>query len=300
MEQAMHPATEGANPNTQHIDQLDTRAMLALMNQEDAKVAAAVERALPQIAAAVDAITAAIENGGRLFYVGAGTSGRLGVLDAVECLPTFSTPPQLVQGIIAGGSAALTRAVEGAEDSPEQGRQDLMNRQLRRPDVVCGIAASGSTPYVIGALEYARSLAAQTIAIACSQPAPILDIAAVAIALDVGPEIIAGSSRLKAGSAQKMTLNMLSTATMIKLGKVYGNLMVDVKVSNRKLAKRAERLVMQLTALDAAAARQLLTRADSHVKTAVVMHHRQVDRPTAQRLLAEAGGRLSRLIDAQH
>ena len=270
--------------------------MLALINREDTQVAVAVEKAIPQIAGAVDMIAAALQNGGRLFYVGAGTSGRLGVLDAVECVPTFSAPPELVQGIIAGGRAALTQAVEGAEDNQTQAKRDLMARDVRRRDVVCGIAASGRTPYVIGALEYAKSIKAKTIAISCSPGAPILDMAQIGIGVDVGPEVIAGSTRMKAGTAQKMILNMLSTASMIKLGKVYGNLMVDLKVTNQKLADRAGRLVMQLTGLDERAAKRLLSQANSEVKTAVVMQRWQVDDAEARRLLQEANGFLGTVI----
>ena len=292
----MNPSTEQANPNSRHIDKLSTIDMLALINREDAQVAVAVEKAIPQIADAVDMIAAALQNGGRLFYVGAGTSGRLGVLDAVECVPTFSAPSELVQGIVAGGNAALTQAVEGAEDHRAQAKRDLMARDVRRRDVVCGIAASGRTPYVIGALEYAKSIKAKTIAISCSPTAPILDMAQIGIGVDVGPEVIAGSTRMKAGTAQKMILNMLSTAAMIKLGKVYGNLMVDLKVTNQKLADRAGRLVMQLTGLDERAAKQLLSQANSEVKTAVVMQRRQVDEAEARRLLQEANGFLGAVI----
>ena len=292
----MNPSTEQANPNSRHIDKLSTIDMLALINREDAQVAVAVEKVIPQIADAVDMIAAALPNGGRLFYVGAGTSGRLGVLDAVECVPTFSAPPELVQGLVAGGSAALTQAVEGAEDHRDQARRDLMARDARRRDVVCGIAASGRTPYVIGALEYATFIKAKTIAISCSPAAPILDMAQIGIGVDVGPEVIAGSTRMKAGTAQKMMLNMLSTAAMIKLGKVYGNLMVDLKVTNQKLADRAGRLVMQLTGLDERAAKQLLSQANREVKTAVVMQRRQVDDAEARRLLQEANGFLGAVI----
>ena len=292
----MNPSTEQANPNSRHIDKLSTIDMLALINREDAQVAMAVEKVIPQIADAVDMIAAALPNGGRLFYVGAGTSGRLGVLDAVECVPTFSAPPELVQGLVAGGSAALTQAVEGAEDHRDQARRDLMARDARRRDVVCGIAASGRTPYVIGALEYATFIKAKTIALSCSPAAPILNMAQIGIGVDVGPEVIAGSTRMKAGTAQKMILNMLSTAAMIKLGKVYGNLMVDLKVTNQKLADRAGRLVMQLTGLDERAAKQLLSQANREVKTAVVMQRRQVDAAEARRLLQEANGFLGAVI----
>lgn len=263
---SVKPSTERPNPASADIDKMSTIDMLAAINQEDAGVAVAVRSALPQIARAVDAITHSLRNGGRLFYVGAGTSGRLGILDAVECVPTFGTSPELVQGIIAGGQDALVRAIEGAEDSQESGRRDLQERGLCRDDVVCGIAASGRTPYVIGALRYAQSTNARTIAICCDKGAPMLDFAEIRIAVDVGPEVIAGSTRMKAGTAQKLILNMLSTATMISLGKVYRNLMVDLKVTNQKLADRALRLVMRLAEIDESRAADLLTATETTSK----------------------------------
>ena len=291
--------TEQDNPISRHIGRMTTLEMVELINEEDANVAAAVREALPQIAEAVDAIADAIESGGRLFYIGAGTSGRLGVFDAVECVPTFSTPPELVQGVIAGGAAALTRSVEGAEDDPELAKRDLIQRDLTERDVVCGIAASGRTPYVIGALQYAHSIGAKTLAVACNKDSPIGALADIAITVDVGPEIIAGSTRMKAGTAQKMILNMLSTATMIRLGKVYGNLMVDVKVTNQKLEVRACRLVMRLTGLDEAKARQLLARSNNQVKTAVVMQRRGLSCEDANDLLERAMGHLAKVIDEE-
>ena len=293
----MNLTTEQDNPNSRHIDRMTALEMVELINREDAKVAAAVREALPQIAEAVDAIADAIESGGRLFYIGAGTSGRLGVLDAVECVPTFSTPPDLVQGVIAGGAAALTRSVEGAEDDPDLAKRDLRQRGLTERDVVCGIAASGRTPYVIGALQYAGLIGAKTLAVTCNKDSPIGALADIAITVDVGPEIIAGSTRMKAGTAQKMILNMLSTATMIRLGKVYGNLMVDVKVTNQKLEDRACRLVMRLTGMDEAEARQLLAQSNNQVKTAVVMQQRGVSYEDANDLLARAKGHLGKVID---
>lgn len=292
----MNLNTEADNPASRHIDQLTTNEIVELINAEDAKVAAAVQAALPQVAQAVDVVVHALSAGGRLFYVGAGTSGRLGILDAVECVPTFSASPELVQGIIAGGEKALTHAVEGAEDDPKQARLDLQARGVTVTDVVCGIAASGRTPYVTGALGYARELGAATIAISCNPGSPIGALAAVSISADLGPEIISGSTRMKAGSAQKMILNMLSTATMIRLGKVYGNLMVDLKVTNHKLAERAKRLVRQITAVDEAGAERLLAEADNQVKTAVVMQKEQVDADTARSLLTRAGDRLRDVI----
>lgn len=288
--------TESDNPASRRIDTLPTSAIVELINSEDARVATAVQAALPQVAQAVDVIARALSAGGRLFYIGAGTSGRLGVLDAVECVPTFSAPPDLVQGIIAGGDTALTQAVEGAEDDPAQARRDLQARGVTAADVLCGIAASGRTPYVVGALAYARELGAATIAISCNPQSPIGALAAVSISVDLGPEIISGSTRMKAGSAQKMILNMLSTAAMIRLGKVYGNLMVDVKVTNQKLAERARRLVRRLAGLDEDQAERLLVLANNEVKTAVVMHMMQVDAEAARELLAGAGGRLRAVI----
>lgn len=290
--------TEQSNPNTDHIDQLDTLAMLRVMNDEDQTVAQAVQYALPHIAKAVDAITQRLEQGGRLIYIGAGTSGRLGILDAVECVPTFSTPPELVQGIIAGGERAIMRAVEGAEDDPDGGRSDLMQRQLTADDAVVGIAASGRTPYVIGALDYANEINALTIGLACNVPSPILDRAQIAIGVPVGAEVITGSTRLKAGTAQKMVLNMLSSGTMIKRGKVYGNLMVDVQITNAKLAQRAQRIVMQVTGIDEVRAQYLLEQANNEVKTAIVMQQRQVEADQARHLLQQAGGHLRAVLEA--
>ena len=292
----MSMTTEQSNPNTSDIDRLPTLHALQLINEEDAKVAAAVREALPDIARAVDAIVAALASGGRLFYVGAGTSGRLGMLDAAECVPTFSVSPDLVQGIIAGGTEAMLRSIEGAEDDPEAARRDLRERRLSSADVVCGIAASGRTPYVVGALQFARENGADCIAIACNRESHIGAIADIAISVDVGAEVIAGSTRLKAGTAQKLILNMLSSASMIRLGKVYGNLMVDVKVSNAKLQARACALVMRLTGLDERAAVALLLDANNEVKTAVVMQRRGVHADTARQLLHKEEGQLRLVI----
>lgn len=292
----MIPNTESDNPASRHIDKLPAFEIVSLINAEDAKVAAAVKLALPQVAQAVDAIVQALSSGGRLFYIGAGSSGRLGVLDAVECVPTFSAPPQLVQGIIAGGERALTQAVEGAEDDSAQARRDMQARGVTAADVVCGIAASGRTPYVVGALSYARELGAASIAISCNPDSPLGALAAISISVDLGAEIISGSTRMKAGSAQKMILNMLSTAAMIRLGKVYGNLMVDVKVTNQKLAERANRLLRQIAAVDEESAERLLAQANNEVKTALVMQMKQVEAATARNLLMQAGGRLRNII----
>ena len=292
----MNLTTEQANPESAKIDQMTTFEVVSVINRKDAKVAVAVRRALPQIAEAVDVIAEAMAGGGRLFYLGAGTSGRLGILDAVECVPTFSAPPDLVQGLIAGGEPAVTRSIEGAEDQPELAREDLGERGLTKADVVCGIAASGRTPYVIGGLEYANTLGAKTIAIACNMDSPIGALAEISISVDVGPEVIAGSTRMKAGTAQKMILNMLSSGAMIRLGKVYGNLMVDVKVSNQKLAERACRLVMRLTGRDAEHAREILERANNEVKAAVVMARLGVEFDEASHRLASADGKLRAVI----
>ncbi len=288
--------TESRNPRSQNIDRLPTEAILRVMNDEDASVAAAVRRALPQIARAVDVIVERLRRGGRLIYVGAGTSGRLAVLDAAECVPTFSVEPELVQAVLAGGDGAFIHSVEGAEDSREQGRDDILARGLTANDVVVGIAASGRTPYVASALETAKEIGAATIAISCNDPAPILEIADVPVAAVVGPEVLAGSTRLKAGTAQKLILNMLSTATMMKLGKTYGNRMVDVKVTNMKLAGRARGLISDITGVDDATAAYLLSDANNEVKTAIVMQQRGVTAGEARDLLARAGGRLADVI----
>jgi len=291
--------TEQPNPNSTHIDTLSTTDIITTINQEDRKVAIAIEKVIPQIAGAVDAITDAIRNGGRLIYIGAGTSGRLGILDAVECVPTFSTSPDLVRGIIAGGEGALINAVEGAEDHPEHGKRDLIALDLTEKDIICGIAASGRTPYVIGALNYAKEINAKTIAIACNVPSAILDIADISIGVEVGPEVITGSTRMKSGTAQKMVLNMLSTGTMVKLGKVFGNLMVDVKVTNQKLAIRARHLVMQLADVNEDTAQDLLDQCNNEVKTAIVIHKRGVTVDKARDLLHEANGLLGKVIGHQ-
>ncbi len=289
--------TEDQNPNSAQIDRLDTLAMVQVMNAEDQLVAAAVARALPAIAQAIDAIVARLQRGGRLFYSGAGTSGRLGVLDASECPPTYGTPPDLVQGIIAGGDHALRHSVEGVEDDAEAGAADLRERKLHGDDSVIGIAASGRTPYVLGALAYARGVGALTIGIANNAPSALLDAADIAIPLVTGAEVITGSTRMKAGTAQKLALNMISTGTMIRLGKVYGNLMVDVQVKNEKLLQRARRIVAQVSAVDEGAAAALLQSADNEVKTAIVMARRGVPADVARALLADAGGILRQVID---
>lgn len=289
--------TEQQNSRTLNIDRLDTLAMLQLINAEDATVATTVGTVLPAIAQAVDLIVDRLREGGRLFYVGAGTSGRLGILDAAECVPTFGTDPNMVQGVIAGGPPAIVHTAEGAEDDHAAGFAKMGELQVGPQDVVVGIAASGRTPYVIGALAAAGQAGAATVGIACNEPAPILDMAQVAIPAVVGPEVVTGSTRLKAGTAQKLILNMLSTASMIKLGKVYGNLMVDVVVSNEKLALRAQRIVCEVTGISPAAADGLLAQADNEAKTAIAMALLDLTAAEARDLLAAAGGVLHKVID---
>ncbi len=263
--------TEQRNPATEHIDELPTLDMVALMNDEDKKVAAAVEEILPQIARAIDLIAEKLQNGGRLFYLGAGTSGRLGILDAVECPPTYGTDYELVQGLIAGGATAIFRAKEGAEDDPTLGQADLEEAGFTARDVLVGIAASGRTPYVKGGLAYARGLGAATIALACAEKAEIGELADLALLPVTGPEVVTGSTRMKAGTAQKMVLNMLSTGTMIKLGKVYGNLMVDVKATNEKLSERALRIVMAAAGCKRKEAEEALMKAGGQAKLAILI-----------------------------
>lgn len=263
--------TEGRNPASQNIDELTTEAMLRVINDEDKKVALAVEAIVPQIAQVVDAITAAFSRGGRLIYCGAGTSGRLGILDASECPPTFGTPRSQVVGLIAGGHTAILQAVENAEDNVEQGAQDLRDIQFNANDVLVGIAASGRTPYVLGALAYARQQGAFTAALTCNPNSPMSQAADVALTPVVGPEVVTGSSRMKAGTAQKLVLNMLTTGAMIRSGKVYGNLMVDVEATNQKLVQRQVNIVKQATDCDDATAQQALAACNGHCKTAIVM-----------------------------
>jgi N-acetylmuramic acid 6-phosphate etherase len=289
--------TEQSNPRTRDIDRLSTLEIARIINDEDKRVALVIEQATPQIAQAIDAIVNRIQQGGRLIYVGAGTSGRLGLLDAVECVPTFGTPPELVVGLIAGGERAFTKAVEGAEDNQQAGRDDLDAINVTSNDAVVGVAASGRTPYVVSALKYANEIGCATIGIACNQPAPLLDVADIKIALPVGPEVITGSTRMKAGTAQKMVLNMLSTATMIKLGKVYGNLMVDVQTTNEKLVHRARRIVSQVAGVDETAAADLLAQSGNDVKVAIVMGNRRVSADSAREILQMAGGHLREILN---
>lgn len=289
------PTTEQANPNTEGLDRLPTEQMLARINDEDATVAGAVRTQLPQIARAVDAIAAGLRAGGRLIYIGAGTSGRLGYLDAAECPPTFGVPPERVRGIIAGGETALTRAVEGAEDDADAGAAAMDALAVGPNDVVVGISASGGAPYVRGAARRARERGvAATVAVANAADPPLAGDVDIAIVPVTGPEALAGSTRLKAGTAQKLVLNMLSTGAMIRIGKTYGNRMVDVQATNRKLVARSRRLVREIGRVeDEEAAAALLSRAGGSVKTAIVMARRGVDRDAAERLLRESAGFLS-------
>ncbi|TBL77850.1 N-acetylmuramic acid 6-phosphate etherase [Paenibacillus thalictri] len=262
--------TEQRNETSLHIDTLPIYDIVALMNKEDKSVALAVESALPQISAAVEAIAAAVKQGGRLFYIGAGTSGRLGILDASECPPTYGVAPELVVGIIAGGSAAITRSIENAEDDPEAGRRDI-TAVITAKDVLVGIASSGTTPYVLGALAEAKRIGAITVGLSCNTNTPISAASDYAIEVPVGPEIVTGSTRLKAGTATKMVLNMMSTATMIQLGKVYGNLMVNVQATNAKLRKRVVKIVMEATGADEATAAAYSQEANGDARIAILM-----------------------------
>lgn len=288
--------TEMRNPLTRNLDQRGALDIVNLINAEDASVAAAVRAVLPQIAQTVDAVVDRLRAGGRLMYVGAGTSGRLAVLDAVECVPTYSVPPELVVALLAGGDQALTHSIEGAEDDAEAGAAEMRAWAVSARDAVIGVAASGSTPYVVGALGAANGVGAFTAAVSCNAPAPILEMAAVGIAALVGPEVVTGSTRMKAGTAQKMILNMISTASMILFGKVYDNLMVDVKVSNTKLAGRAARIVAEIAGIDEEQARGVLAQTDNEVKTAVVVSLLGVSVQEARQRLAAAGGVLRTVI----
>lgn len=263
--------TETRNPASVEIDQLSTLEMLRVINQEDQQVALAVGQLLPEIARAVDAIAAAFGKGGRLVYIGAGTSGRLGILDASECPPTYGVSAEQVIGLIAGGHKAILQAVENAEDDAELGAQDLKNIQFCANDVLVGIAASGRTPYVLGAMAHASAVGATVCSISCNPGSPLARAADISMVAVVGPEIVTGSSRMKAGTAQKLILNMLSTGAMIRTGKVYGNLMVDVEATNAKLVERQKRIVMEATDCERTTAERALAEADNHCKTAIVM-----------------------------
>ena len=284
--------TEQRNPNSMHVDSLSALEIVQLMNEEDKQVPLAIEKCLPQIAQAVECIVAAFQQGGRLVYIGAGTSGRLGVLDASECPPTFGVSPEMVKGIIAGGERALRHPIEGAEDSKTQAVVDLQTIHFSSQDVLVGIAASGRTPYVIGALEYAKSLGSVTVSIASNPNSAMVNIVDIAIDTVVGPEVLTGSSRLKSGTAQKLVLNMLTTASMILMGKCYQNLMVDVQASNEKLKARAIRIVMQATDCDKALAEETLKLADQNAKLAIMMILSGLDRAQAEALLEKHHGKL--------
>lgn len=285
--------TEQRNERTAKIDQVSTLEMVRMINKEDKVVADAVEQVLPQIARAVDVIYEKLAAGGRLFYCGCGTSGRLGVLDAAECPPTFGTDPELVQALMAGGTAAFTKAIEGAEDDYIMGGEDLKKAGFTAADVLVGIAASGRTPYVIGAMEYAKKLGAKVISLTCCPASKIDELADIGISPMPGPEAITGSTRMKSGTAQKMVLNMLSTGVMIKLGKVYGNLMVDVKATNEKLVERAVSIVRTATGTDNITARRALSQCGFSAKNAILMLLCGVDAEQAKMMLDNNGGRIA-------
>jgi N-acetylmuramic acid 6-phosphate etherase len=292
-----HLSTESRNPQSMWLDRMSVGEAFDLINAEDATIAAAVAAARAEVCATIELVVEALRAGGRLIYVGAGTSGRLGVLDATECPPTFLTEPQIVQGIIAGGPAALTRSVEGAEDQPETGAKAIGEREVGINDVVFGIATGGTTPFVHGALAEARRRGAKTIFLACVPREQVADGADVSIRVITGPEVVTGSTRMKAGTATKMVLNMVTTIAMVQLGKVYENLMVDVNTAaNAKLVDRGTRIIQTVTGLDREAARPLLDAAGGRVKTALVMHARGLDRETAERMLADVGGQVGRAL----
>jgi N-acetylmuramic acid 6-phosphate etherase len=291
--------TEQLNPASTAIDTLPTTRILEVINDEDRKVADAVAEAIPAIARAVDAIVVAMERGGRLFYIGAGTSGRLGVLDAAECPPTFSVPSELVQGIVAGGEAALARATETTEDDPAVGARDLTLRGFISSDVLVGIAASGRTPYVLGAVAEARRLGAVTIGISCTPESALSHAVDIAIEPLAGAEVVAGSTRMKAGTATKLVLNMLSTGTFIRRGYVFGNLMVNVQPKNSKLRDRARRIVAKAAGVDAGRAAELLAAAGDSVRVAIVMERAKVNRVAAEKMIERAGGRVRAAIEME-
>lgn len=288
--------TEQRNPNSMQLDSLSAQELVALINREDQQVALAVEKRLPQIASAVEKIVAAFERGGRLVYVGAGTSGRLGVLDASECPPTYGVKPEMVVGLIAGGDHALRHPIEGAEDNVQQGQADLEEIDFSARDVLVGIAASGRTPYVLGALNYAKQLGATTVSIASNPNSKMAEVADIAIETVVGPEVLTGSSRMKSGTAQKLVLNMLTTASMVLIGKCYQNLMVDVQASNEKLKARALKIVMEATECDNETAANVLAKANGQVKLAILMQLSGLDALEAQSLLDKSNGKLRQAL----
>ncbi|HEX4545477.1 MAG TPA: N-acetylmuramic acid 6-phosphate etherase [Candidatus Acidoferrum sp.] len=288
--------TEQGNPASRNLDRMTAREIVRLMNREDRNVAAAVGREIPAIARAVDAIVAGIRKGGRLIYAGAGSSGRMGVLDAAECPPTFGTSTKLVQALIAGGRRAVTGAVEGAEDSVRNAERELRERKLTRNDVVVGITASGTTPYVLAAMKFARGRGATTVAITSNRRMPVARLAKIVIAAEVGPEVLTGSTRLKAGTAQKMVLNMLSTAVMVRLGHVYENLMIDVVQTNEKVAERALRILAEASGKSVSAAEHALRAAGHNMRAALVMLKLKVDAHGARKLISRVDGNLRKAL----
>ena len=289
-------ATEQRNPNTVHIDRVSTLEMVTMINREDHLVADAVEKVLPEIAQAVDLIAEKLSAGGRLVYIGCGTSGRLGILDASECPPTYNVSPEMVQGLIAGGMTAIFKAVEGAEDKPELAVEDLKGIHFGPGDVLCGLAASGRTPYVLGGMAYAKEIGAKVISVTCCKGSAVDREADIGIAPQPGPEVVTGSTRMKSGTAQKMVLNMLSTGAMIRMGKVYGNLMVDMQATNEKLIRRCQRVVMNATEVGEEEAVAALEQCGYHCKTAIVMILCHTDREGARALLERSGGRIALAI----
>lgn len=288
--------TEARNEATKKIDQVSTLEMVTLINQEDQKVAQAIEKVLPQIAAAIDAAAERFKKGGRLIYCGAGTSGRLGALDAIELTPTYSVSPERAFGILAGGEKAMYQAIEGAEDSKELAIEDLTQHQLTARDVVIAIAASGRTPYAVSAIEYGKKVGALTISVTCNNQSPMNQLAEIGIAPIVGPEVITGSTRMKAGSAQKMVLNMFSTGIMVKVGNIYQNLMVNVQPTNEKLIQRATNIIKEAAEIEEAQAKEYLEAAQLEVAPAIVMAKAHVDFQKAKQLLAEHDGRISEVL----
>jgi N-acetylmuramic acid 6-phosphate etherase len=288
--------TERRNARTENLDDMTTEEFCRVMNEEDSLVAIAVKEALPSIAAAIDAAVAAITNSGRLIYVGAGTSGRIGVMDAAECVPTFSVSPETVTAVMAGGGGALNKAVEGAEDSLGLAVEDLKKLNVCKNDIIIGIAASGRTPYVISALDYAAKVGAATVAVSCNKNSEIAKHAHISVEVDVGPEVLSGSTRLKAGTAQKLILNMISTGTMVQCGKVYKNLMVDVSMTNEKLRDRGRRIASEATGLGVEETEKYINEANGKVKTAIVMILAKCDAKEAEERLATSGGFIRKAI----
>lgn len=290
--------TESRNLNTSNIDKVSTLEMVKIINNEDKKVAEAVEKEIPKIAQAIDYVVERIKEGGRLIYIGAGTSGRLGILDASECPPTYGVSEELIQGIIAGGHEAIFRAKEGAEDSKELAIEDLKLKKLSSNDIVVGIAASGRTPYVVGGLEYGNQIGALTISITCNSDSEVSKTSQISIAPIVGAEVITGSTRLKSGTAQKLVLNMLSTGSMIKLGKVYGNLMVDVKATNKKLIERAKKIVCEATGIEKNLAEDILLKTDYDVKLSIFMILSGLSLNDAREKLLENDGYIAKALES--